>query len=71
MNKMMKTEADTAEYCDKWVNNWSSHEEYMALIGKDKIEKISQTATEFLMDPYRRWIRSDAEIRELQDKAKG
>ncbi|MGM0655630.1 MAG: CoA transferase subunit A [Thermodesulfobacteriota bacterium] len=70
MNKMMKTQEDTDEYCAKWVHNWDSHEEYMALIGKEKIEKISQTETAFLMDPYRKWILSDAEIRELQDRAK-
>ena len=65
MNKMLKTEADTKKFCDAWVNSWNSHEEYMALIGQDKIEKISQTATAFLMDPYRKWIRGDAEIKEL------
>ena len=71
MNKMMKTEADTEAYCDQWVKNWNSHEEYMALIGDEKIEKISKTATAFLMDPYRKWIRSDDEIRELQNMTKG
>ena len=70
MNKMMKTEADTEAYCDQWVNSWHSHEEYMALIGEDKIEKISRTATAFLMNPYRKWIRSDAEIGDLQMAAR-
>ena len=42
MNKMMKTEADTKKFCNQWVKSWNSHEEYMALIGKEKIEKISK-----------------------------
>ena len=71
MNKMMKTEADTKAFCDKWVDGWNTHEEYMALIGDEQIEAISQTATAFLMDPYRKWLRSDEEIRELQERKRG
>lgn len=71
MNKMMKTEADTQTFCTEWLDSWNTHEEYMALIGKEKIEEISQTATAFLMDPYRKWIRNDAEIRELQERKRG
>lgn len=71
MNKMMKTEADTRTFCSEWVESWHTHSEYMALIGEAKVKEISQTATAFLMDPYRKWLRSDAEIRELQDRKRG
>ena len=69
MNKMMKTEEDTKEFCDAWVLSYTSNEEYQALIGKEKLGKITNTATAFLMDPYRKWIKSDAEVKELLDRA--
>lgn len=70
MNKMMKTEEDTEEFCKQWVFSYETNKQYRALIGEEKIEKISSTATAFLMDPYRKWIKSDAEVQELTDKAR-
>jgi glutaconate CoA-transferase subunit A len=71
MNKMMKTEEDTEEFCKTWVHGWDTREEYQALIGREKISKITDTATAFLMDPYRKWIKSDAEVEELEKDARG
>lgn len=71
MNKMMKTEADTRAFCEQWLDSWISHEEYMARIGKEKIKKITNTATAFLLDPYRKWIKSDAQVKELQERTRG
>lgn len=71
MNKMMKTEADTQAFCEQWLDSWISHEEYMARIGKEKIKKITNTATAFLLDPYRKWIKSDAQVKELQERTRG
>lgn len=71
MNKMMKTEKETETFCKQWVSGWNTREEYQALIGKEKIEKITNTATAFLMDPYRKWVKSDAEVNELEEKARG
>lgn len=71
MNQAMKTAEETEDYCRKWVYSYSSREEYLDLIGFDKIEKISATETAFLMDPYRQWIKTDAEIRELEERAMG
>jgi glutaconate CoA-transferase subunit A len=71
MNKMMKTEEDTEEFCKKWVHGWSTREEYQALIGREKISKITETATAFLLNPYREWIKSDAEVEELEKNARG
>ena len=69
MNKMLKTEEDTKEFCDKWISGYKTNKEYLALIGQEKIDQISNTATAFLMDPYRKWIISDAEVEELLEKA--
>jgi glutaconate CoA-transferase subunit A len=71
MNKMMKTEEGTEEFCKKWVHGWSTRDEYQALIGRKKISKINETATAFLLDPYRKWIKSDAEVEELEKDARG
>ena len=35
------------------------------MIGNEKREKITQTETSFLMDPYRKWILSADEIAKL------
>jgi hypothetical protein len=32
---------------------------------------ISATETGFLMDPYRKWIKSEAQIKELMDRKEG
>ena len=65
MNRMMKTEEGTEAFCKKWVHSWSTREEYQALIGKEKISKITETATAFLLNPYRKWIKSDAEVEDF------
>lgn len=71
MNQAMKTAEDTEEYCRRWVRSYTTPEQYLELIGQDKIAKISATETAFLMDPYRKWIKSDIEAAELLDQAKG
>jgi glutaconate CoA-transferase subunit A len=65
MNKMLKTEEGTVEYIDKYVKSYSTPEEFLNVIGKEKVEQLCQSATNFLVDPYRKWIKSDAEIKEL------
>ncbi|MEW6440223.1 MAG: CoA-transferase [bacterium] len=69
MNDCFKTAEGTERYVDRYVRGYEGREEYLSLIGKDKLDKICATPTRFLMDPYRQWIRSEAEIRELEDRA--
>jgi len=68
MNDKLKTPEGTEEYVDKFVKSYNTREEYLELIGREKIEKLCNNPTTFLMDPYRKWIKSDAEIRELEAK---
>ena len=68
MNKMLKTEEGTAEYIDKYVKSYKTYEEYLEVIGKDKIKTLTDTATAFLMDPYKKWIISDSEIKSLMER---
>jgi len=70
MNKMLGTAEGTAEFRKKYIDSWQTHEEYLALIGKEKIDKIMKNATTHLMDPYRKWIKSDQEIAELMTQSK-
>ena len=70
MNKMLGTAEGTAEFQKKYIDSWQTHEEYLALIGSGTIEKIMKNATTHLMDPYRKWIKSDQEIAELMTQSK-
>lgn len=68
MNKMLKTEEGTKEYVEKYVNSYDTIEEYLNVIGKEKIDEVTKTPTAFLMDPYRKWIKSDDQIKEMMGR---
>jgi len=70
MNKMLRTEEGTQEYIEKFVKSYNTVEEYLDVIGKEKIEKLTNTDTAFLMDPYRKWIKSDEEIKALMQEGR-
>ncbi|HRT27170.1 MAG TPA: CoA-transferase [Syntrophales bacterium] len=70
MNKMLGTDEGTREFRAKYIDSWHTHEEYLALIGKVAIEKIMNNATTHLMDPYRKWVKSDEEIKKLMKESK-
>ena len=62
MNEALATAEGTARYLDEFVYSWRSRDEYLDLIGRDLIETLRHGPTSFLLDPYRQWILSDAEI---------
>ena len=68
MNNAFKTPEGTEAYVKKYVLGYNSREEYLAMIGKEKIEKLCNNPTTHLMDPYRKWIKSEAEIKELEGR---
>lgn len=68
MNKALRTEEGTEEYVEKYVTSYQTREEYLDVIGKDKVDKLNDNPTTFLMDPYRKWILSDDEIKELEGR---
>lgn len=70
MNKLLGTDEGTEEYKKKYIESWHTHEEFLALIGKEKIDKLMNNATTHLMDPYRKWIKSDQEIKALMKESK-
>lgn len=70
MNEALRTPEGTEDYVDRFVRGYRTREEYLDLIGREKIERLCDTPTRFLLDPYRRWILSDEEIREREEEAK-
>ncbi len=70
MNKMLGTEEGTAEYMEKYVNSWSTQEEFLNVIGRDKVEKLSKNiTTSHLMDPFRKYIKSDDQVKKLMQES--
>ena len=67
MNKMLKTDDGYLKYREQFVDSYNTREEYLDLIGKDRIEKLTDTPTAFLMNPYREWIKSGEEIAEMEN----
>lgn len=65
MNKALATEEGTAAYVRDFVEGWSDIDSYLDVIGRDKVKALSETATAFLLDPFRKWIKSPEEIAEL------
>jgi glutaconate CoA-transferase subunit A len=65
MNKTLATEETTQQYLKEYVFSYQSHLDYLDMIGNETREKITQTETSFLMDPYRKWILSADEIAKL------
>lgn len=62
MNKALATEEGTAAYVRDFVDSYSDIDSYLDLIGRDKAAALGSNATSFLLDPYRRWIKSPEEV---------
>jgi glutaconate CoA-transferase subunit A len=71
MNECLRTPEGTEKYVNEFVRSYRTSEDFLALIGKEKLERLCATPTRFLMDPYRKWVRSEAEIKELENRATG
>jgi glutaconate CoA-transferase subunit A len=65
MNQCLATEDGTARYLEQFVHSYSNLDEYLDLIGRDVIEKVSRSPTNFLLDPYRQWILPRAAVEAL------
>ncbi|MCU0809256.1 MAG: CoA transferase subunit A [Candidatus Contendobacter sp.] len=65
MNEALGTPEGYAGYRRDFIDSYQTLDEYLALIGPDRITALSATATGFLLDPYRRWLLSRADIDEL------
>ncbi len=70
MNSCMGSDEGFMEYRKKYIDPCTSVENYLNVIGKDRIAEITNTATAHLVDPFRKWILSDSEIEDLVKQAK-
>ena len=71
MNAALASEAGTADYLRDYVESYCSLDDYLDLIGRDRIARLRQGATGFLLDPYRRWLLSHDEALALTDQGVG
>ncbi|WP_428827906.1 CoA transferase subunit A [Azonexus sp. IMCC34842] len=65
MNKALATEQGTADYVSDFVDSYGDIDGYLDLIGRDNIARLSDSATSFLLDPFRQWIKTPEEIAAL------
>ncbi len=70
MNRMLGTAEGFEEYKVTYIEKWRTHEEFLAVIGEEKINRIMNNETIHLMDPYRKWIKTNAEIAELAKESR-
>ena len=70
MNAALKTDEGYQEYRKKYVDSYTTWEEYLDVIGAEKVAQLTNNPTTFLMDPYRKWIKSDAEIKRLMEEGR-
>jgi glutaconate CoA-transferase subunit A len=65
MNKALSTEQGTADYIRDFVTSYSDVDSYLDVIGRDKVAKLQDSTTSFLLDPYRQWILTPAQVAEV------
>ena len=56
MNKALGSEEGTQAYLKDFVQSYDDISGYLKMIGSERREKLSQTETAFLLDPFRQWI---------------
>ncbi|MDR3565753.1 MAG: CoA-transferase [Negativicutes bacterium] len=70
MNKALGTPEGYAAYRTKFIDSWTTEEEYLNVIGQPQVDQLLSGPSAFLMDPYRKWIKSDDEIKDLMKNSK-
>lgn len=53
------------QYIDKYVYSWETHEDYLELIGKDKVKELEANPTKVLAEPFKEWIYPEEKVQEL------
>jgi glutaconate CoA-transferase subunit A len=65
MNQALATAEGTAQYLNEFVYGVNSLDDYLARIGDDVRARLSATATGFLLDPFRQWIKTPEQVAAL------
>jgi glutaconate CoA-transferase subunit A len=63
--RISRKEETLREYIDKYVYSWKTYDDYLDLIGKDKIKSLESNPSTVLAEPFSKWIYSEEKIREL------
>lgn len=69
MNKALGSEEGTLDYLRDYVESYVDVDSYLDLIGREKVAELSNGATRFLADPYRRWLLPHADAVALSAEA--
>lgn len=65
MNQALASPEGTAAYLRDYVLGYHDLDSYLDMIGRDTVARLQATDTGFLLDPYRRWLLSPADIAAL------
>ena len=65
MNKALGTVEGTADYVRDYVTSYADLDSYLDVIGRDTVARLSNSTTSFLLDPYRRWIKTPEQVTQL------
>jgi glutaconate CoA-transferase subunit A len=63
MNEWLGSDEGTRRYLERYVFGCEGLDAYLALIGRDNIERLRDTPTAFLLDPFRRYLLPADEIK--------
>jgi len=69
MNRLLASDEGCAYYIENYINSWQTTDDFVSIVGKAKAEKLMKNVTSHLLDPYRKWIKKDAEIAALMDES--
>ncbi len=64
-----KTQEGAEECIKDYCLSYKNHDDYMEMIGRDKMKELEKTPTRHLVDPFREWFMSDAEVEKLMKQA--
>lgn len=65
MNERLASEEGTASYLAEFVTGVASLDDYLARIGKETIAQLEKSSSAFLLDPFRKWIKTREAVESL------
>ena len=67
--KISKKEDTLREYIEKYVYSWKTYDEYLDLIGRDKIKSLESNPSTVLTESFGKWIYPTQKVSELVAEA--
>ena len=53
------------KYLEKYVYSWETYEDYLELIGSDKIKALENNPSTVLTEPFARWVYPAEKVNEF------